>query len=95
MNWEEILVRRHIDFVHSAAFRMVNDPHLSKDVTQGMFVSLAKDAGKLTKHPVPSGWLHRTARTIAAQTVRTEVRRRKREQEAAVMNENSHSDAPW
>lgn len=89
------LVRRHIDLVHSAAVRMVNDPHLAKDVSQGVFVALAKDADKLTNHPVLSGWLHRTARNIAAQTVRTEVRRRHREQEAAAMNEHSETDAPW
>lgn len=89
------LVRRHIDFVHSAAVRMVNDPHLAQDVSQGVFVALAKDAGKLTDHPVLSGWLHRTARNIAAQTVRTEVRRRTREKEAAVMNASPETDASW
>jgi RNA polymerase sigma factor (sigma-70 family) len=89
------LVRRHIDLVHSAAFRMVNDPHLAKDVTQGVFVALAKDAGKLTDHPVLSGWLHRTARNIAANTIRSEVRRRTREKEAAAMNEFPETEAPW
>jgi RNA polymerase sigma factor (sigma-70 family) len=89
------LVRRHIDLVHSAAVRMVNDPHLAKDVSQGVFVALAKDAGKLTNHPVLSGWLHRTARNIAAQTVRTDVRRRHREEEAAAMNEFPETDALW
>jgi RNA polymerase sigma factor (sigma-70 family) len=89
------LVRRHIDLVHSAAFRMVNDPHLAKDVSQGVFVALVKDAGKLTNYPVLSGWLHRTARNIAAQTVRTDARRRKREHQAAAMNEFPETDAPW
>lgn len=91
----EELVRRHIDLVHSAAVRMVNDPHLAKDVSQGVFVALAKDAGKLTDRPVLSGWLHRTARKIAAQTIRTEVRRRTREKEAATMNEFPETDASW
>lgn len=89
------LVRRHIDFVHSAACRMVNDPHLAKDVSQGVFTALAKDAGKLASHPVLSGWLHRTARNIAAQTIRTETRRRHREHEATAMNEPSDSDTSW
>lgn len=74
---------------------MVNDPHLAKDVSQGVFVALAKDAAKLTNHPVLSGWLHLTARNIAAQTVRTEVRRRNREKEAAAMNEHPETDAEW
>ena len=73
------LVRRHIDFVYSAAQRMVYDPHLAEDVTQAVFVALAKGAGQLADRPVLSGWLHRTAQNIAAQTVRTIERRRARE----------------
>lgn len=89
------LVRRHIDLVHSAARRMVNDPHLAKDVSQAVFVALAKDANKLADRPVLSGWLHRTTRNIAAQAVRTEVRRRTREKEAAAMNEPPETNAAW
>src|SRR3954464_7604739 len=81
------LVRRHVDFVYSAARRMVWDRHLAEDVTQGVFVALAKNSAQLQDRPVLSGWLHRTAQNIAAQTVRTIERRRAREQEAATMNE--------
>lgn len=89
------LVRRHIDLVHSAALRITGDAHLAKDVSQGVFVALAKDAGKLAAHPVLSGWLHATTRNIAAQTIRTEARRRKREQQAAAMNDSSETHAAW
>ena len=91
------LVRRHIDFVYSAAFRMVRDAHLAEDVTQGVFAALAKGAGALAIRPVLSGWLHRTAQNIAAETVRTIERRRAREQEAAAMNEllAAPDDAVW
>lgn len=91
------LVRRHVDIIHSAAQRMVCDSHLAQDVTQGVFVALAKSAGQLAAHPVLSGWLHRTAQNIAAQTVRTDVRRRAREQEATAMNEllAAEPDAVW
>src|ERR1051326_7111358 len=81
------LVRRHVDFVYSAARRMVRDPHLAEDVTQGVFLALSQSAARLADHPVLSGWLHRTARNIAAQTVRSIERRRAREQEAVAMNE--------
>ena len=91
------LVGRHVDFVHSAAVRMLCDPHLAEDVTQGVFVALAKNAAQLAERPAISGWLHRTAQNIAAQTVRTNVRRRAREQKAVAMNEliASSPDASW
>ncbi len=89
------LVRRHLDLVYSAALRITGDAHLAKDVSQGVFVALAKDAGKLAAHPVLSGWLHATTRNIAAQTIRTEARRRKREQQAAAMNDSSETHAAW
>jgi RNA polymerase sigma factor (sigma-70 family) len=91
------LVRRHVDFVYSAALRMVCDAHLAEDVTQSAFVALAQNARPLMERSVLTGWLHRTAQNIAAQTVRTNVRRRARELEAAAMNElpAAEPDAAW
>lgn len=91
------LVRRHLDFVYSAALRMVCDPHLAEDVTQSVFVALANNAANLAGRTNLCGWLHQTARNIAAQTVRTIERRRAREREAATMNQlfSSESDIPW
>jgi RNA polymerase sigma factor (sigma-70 family) len=91
------LVRRHIDLVYSAALRIVCDARLAEDVTQGVFVALARSAPKLLERPVLSGWLHRTAQNIAAQTVRAEVRRRNREKEAALMTPTTtlSSESNW
>lgn len=66
---------------------MVRDAHLAEDVTQRVFAVLAQNTRQLAERPVLSGWLHRTAQNLAAKTVRSEVRRRAREQEAAAMNE--------
>jgi len=90
-------VSRHLDLVHSAALRMVRDAHLAQDVSQGVFIALANNAAQLTTRPALAGWLHRTAQNIAAQLVRTDVRRRAREQEAAAMNQilATDSEAGW
>ena len=81
------LLHRHLDFTYGAALRMVRDPHLAEDVTQAVFLALARQAGALSERQILSGWLHRTAQNIAAQTVRTIERRRAREQEAAIVND--------
>jgi len=91
------LVRRHVDFVYSAALRLVGNPQSAEDVTQAVFVALAQNAARLADHPVLSGWLHCTTRNLAANTIRANVRRTAREQEAAAMNEllAAGSNAPW
>jgi RNA polymerase sigma factor (sigma-70 family) len=91
------LVRRHVDLVYSSAVRMVCDAHLAEDVSQAVFAALAQNARQLTDRPVLSGWLHRTAQNLAAKAVRSDVRRRAREQEAAAMNPllSPEPDALW
>ncbi len=91
------LVRRHIDFVYSAALRMVRDAQLAEDVTQSVFLALAENSRQLVKHPVLPGWLHRTTQNLSANSVRSDMRRRAREQEVATMNEllSSEPDTTW
>jgi RNA polymerase sigma factor (sigma-70 family) len=66
---------------------MVRNPHLAEDVTQATFIAVAQSARQLVDCAVLPGWLHRTTQNLAANSVRSDVRRRAREQEAAVMNE--------
>ena len=87
------LVRRHVDLVYSAASRMVRDAQQAEDVAQATFVALASNARRLSSQPVLAGWLHITARNLAVKVVRSESRRRTREQEAATMSENSTTDS--
>jgi RNA polymerase sigma factor (sigma-70 family) len=86
------LVRRHIDLVHSAAFRLVGSSHLAEDVTQSVFLAVAQNAQSLSRRPVLSGWLHCTTRNLAANAIRGEMRRRAREQEVAIMNSLSSTE---
>ena len=91
------LARRHVDLVYSAAARIVRDAHLAKDVTQGVFLALAQNAPQLTNRLVIASWLHFTTRNLAVKTIRSDARRRAREQEAAAMNEilASQTEAGW
>src|SRR5215510_14640338 len=82
------LVKRYVDLVYSAALRQVGgDAHLAHDVTQSVFIDLARKAGSLSGRTVLAGWLYTSAHYAAAKVVRTEQRRRAREQEANSMRE--------
>lgn len=92
----DALVRRHAPLVHSAALRIANDACLAQDVTQRVFVALARNARKLSGRPVLAGWLHTTARNLAVETIRRDTRRRAREEEAAEMHGSTgDAEATW
>ena len=75
------LVRRHVNLVYSAALRQVNgDAHLAQDVAQMVFTDLARKAGSLARRESLTGWLYTSAHYAASKIVRTENRRRDREE---------------
>jgi RNA polymerase sigma factor (sigma-70 family) len=77
-----VLVSRHVNLVYSVALRSVCDPHLAGEITQAVFIILAKKADKLSPHVVLPGWLCRTARYASANALTIQRRRQHRELEA-------------
>jgi RNA polymerase sigma factor (sigma-70 family) len=91
------LVERHIGLVHSVALRHTSDLQHAQDITQAVFIILARKAAALNYKTILPGWLYHTARLTAANFQRAETSRIRREQEVFMQStlQEPAPDALW
>jgi RNA polymerase sigma factor (sigma-70 family) len=86
------LVGRHVNLVYSVALRSVGNSHSAEEITQAVFIILARKAKSFSRQTILTGWLHQTTRLTAANFLRTEIRRQNREQEAFMQSALSETE---
>jgi RNA polymerase sigma factor (sigma-70 family) len=88
------LTERYLSLIYSTALRITRNPDDAEEVTQAVFVILARKAGSLRSGTILAGWLYKTAQHTAANVLRGRIRRHQREQEAWMqsnLNQPEHS----
>src|SRR5438132_11286952 len=79
------LTSRHIGFVYSAALRHVHDRHVAEEITQAVFIVLARKAATLRHEAVLSSWLLSTTSYAALGHIKLDDRRTRTVSRAAEM----------
>ncbi len=91
------LVERHLPLVYHVALRRLHgDAHAAEDASQLVFSALAKKARTLRNRATLVGWLHLATHHATAQLMRSEMRRRRREQESQIADSSpNEAPLPW
>lgn len=78
-----LLVQRHLNLVFGTALRILGDRTAAEEVSQNVFISLARKAATIRTGTGLAGWLHRATLLEARLRQRTDLRRQNREDHAA------------
>ncbi len=89
------LFERHVHLVYSAALRQARNPSHAEEVTQAVFILLARKAKSLSPKIVLSGWLYQAARLTTASLIKREIRRQRREQEVYMQTSTEPDTLLW
>ncbi|HTL28317.1 MAG TPA: sigma-70 family RNA polymerase sigma factor [Tepidisphaeraceae bacterium] len=93
------LVSRHFSWVISSARRQVRDSAMADDVTQAVFIVLAKKPPTISPDSTLSPWLFGVVRRTCLNALRAQKRRRHYEQKAATMTseviESGDESSAW
>lgn len=89
------ITERHLPLVLGTARRITGNDLLVEEIAQAVFILLARKARSLSSSTVLAGWLYRTTCFVAARSLRAEMRRKQREQEALAMHTQNEPDPAW
>jgi RNA polymerase sigma factor (sigma-70 family) len=88
------LVRRYTNLVYSVAKRRLANVSLAQEVTQIVFIRLAKASPNIRGDAELVAWLHRTTVNVSIDLWRSESRRRAREEHVAAMQPDDRTENP-
>jgi len=89
------LVERHSCMVHGVAMRIARNEPVAEEITQAVFVILARKAAALRPKTVLAGWLFRTARFVALEALRRERRRLEHEERLMQIEGKDEGSSVW
>lgn len=89
------LFDRHVHLVYSAALRQARNPSHAEEVTQAVFILLARKAKSINPKTVLSGWLYQAARLTTSSLIKREIRRQRREQEVYMQSLTEPETPLW
>jgi len=81
--------------VHGAALRIVRDVALADEISQAVFILLARKSATLPPGTVLAGWLYQTTLFVALVALRAERQRQQHHRDFASMNDTAESAAVW
>jgi len=88
------IVGRYARLVYAAACRQTGNVQDAEDITQAVFLILARKAGRLRPDTILPGWLLRTTRFVALNARRHQLQRLRMECDAMI-EDQAETDVAW